>query len=780
MIRRAAVIGAGTMGAAIAAHLVNAGVATLLLDIPATDATDSAARDRIVGAGVERALKARPPAFMDAAQTSALLTLGNTEDDLDRLADADWIVEAIIEKPDAKQKLWAAVEAVAGPDAIFSSNSSGIPMAVQSQGRSESFRRRFLGAHFYNPPRYLYLLELIPTADTAPEVLEAVRAFGDRVLGKGIVLANDVPGFIGNRIGIYSLLQTARTAEEMGLSADAVDLLTGPLLGRPRSGTMRLADTVGLDVLRLISQDLSAATTDNFRLPPTMERLLDEGRRGEKTGSGYYQRRKNPDGTSTILILDPVTLGYAERSAVELPELESIQKLPLVERVRALLALDTLAGEFTRRTFYEVLRFAADKHGIVANTVPDIDHAMEWGFGWEMGPFRWISALGEGNVAAAIEKYLSVAAPPVLAAHARARAPFYHPDTVKTAVNMDNKRGFLMLASLKRDAARTVRSWPGASLVDLGDGALLLEFTSKANALGRDAFAAVEAAITDVVPGGFIGLVIGNQGRWFSAGADLGALLKDAEAGNRAAVEGMIRGFQGMTTSLRRAPFPVVAAPFGMTLGGGCETMLYSDAVQADAELATGLVELKVGLMPSAGGTTEMLARANAKAAGGADEKGGEEAFAAVRSVFDLITSGKVTGSALEARRLGFLRDGDGITMNKRRLLGDAKDLLLGLAVGYQAPGGREIFVLGEAGYGGLMELARERQGGEGWTDYDVEMAEALARILSGGGPGSRPGWTPEEKLFDLEREVFIELCAKTRTQERIRHMLATGKPLRN
>ncbi len=767
-IRRAAVIGAGTMGAAIAAHLTNAGVSTVLLDIPATGGADFADRDAVVKAGLERTLKARPPAFMnDPARMSELLTLGNTADNLSRLADVDWIIEAIVEKPEAKRQLWEQIEAVAGPHTLFSSNSSGIPMGVQSAGRSESFRRRFLGAHFYNPPRYLYLLELIPTPDTAPEVLAAVRAFGDRVLGKGIVIANDVPGFIGNRIGIYSLLETARAMERFDLAPETVDALTGPLLGRPKSGTMRLADTVGLDVLAFISADLTRALDgrEDFSLPRSLQALLDRGDRGEKSGRGYYQRVKNAEGSSTILALNLHRMEYEERSA-SLPELAGIGKLKsAAERTRALLDLETPAGEFTRQTLFEMLRFAAARFPEVANTVQDIDHALEWGFGWELGPFRLIDALGMDYVLAGFAR-LGLEAPPLLQEGRK-----FYPDEAAG----EPEHGLIILKDWKRDPTRTVRAWPGASLIDLGDGALLLEFTSKANALGTDAFAAVHTAITETVPGGFAGLVIGNQGRWFSAGADLAALLADAEAGNRAAVEAMIGGFQKMTTSLRAAPFPVVAAPFGMTLGGGCETMLYSDAVQADAELGTGLVELKVGLMPSAGGTTEMLIRANIRL------KPGEGKFAAVQSVFDLITSCRVTGSALGARRLGFLREGDGITMNKRRLLGDAKDKLLALvAAGYELALPREVEVLGEDGYERLMNTARERQAAGEWSDYDVEMAGSLARILTGGGPGTRAGVVPETRLLELEREVFVELCAKPRTHERIRHMLKTGKPLRN
>ena len=438
-------MGRGRWGAAIAAHLVNAGVPTLLLDVPKRDVADFAERDQIVEAGLERALKARPPAFMDPEQTSALLTLGNTEDNLGRLAEVDWIVEAIVEKPEAKRALWQAVEAVAGPGTIFSSNSSGIPMTVQSEGRSEGFRRRFLGAHFYNPPRYLYLLELIPTAETAPEALEAVRAFGDRVLGKGIVLANDVPGFIGNRIGIYSLLQTARTAEEMGMGAEVVDALTGQMLGRPRSGTMRLADTVGLDVLGLISKDLTAATTDDFRLPGVMQRLVDAKRLGEKTGSGYYQRKKNTDGSSTILTLDPETMGYVERPAAKDVVPEAVAKLKTAaERTRALLELDNAAGEFMRTSLLEMMRFAAEKYGVVANTAEDIDHALEWGFGWELGPFRLVDALGLDFVTEGMRK-LGMTVPPVLAEAQRDRRKFHAQESVAEA-----EQGIIVLKDRKR------------------------------------------------------------------------------------------------------------------------------------------------------------------------------------------------------------------------------------------------------------------------------------------------------------------------------------------
>lgn len=779
-IRRAAVIGAGTMGAAIAAQLVNAGVPTLLLDVPGPDAGD---KNSVVRGGVERARKARPATFMDpdAGEQEKLLTLGNTEDDLGKLHDMDWVVEAIIEKPDAKRALWERVEKAAGERTIFSSNSSGIPMAVQSEGRSESFRRRFLGAHFYNPPRWLYLLELIPTADTAPAVLETVRAFGDRVLGKGIVIAKDVPGFIGNRIGVYSLLQAARTMEEMDLTPEFVDAITGPMLGRPKSATLRTLDAVGLDVLGFISEDLTRAldAEENFNLPQTMRGLLARGDRGEKSGRGYYQRVKNADGSSTILSLNLHSAEYENRKAELPPEVAAIGKMKsAAERTKALLALpaDSPAGEFTRRTIYEMLRFAAEKHGVVADSVREIDNALKWGFGWELGPFELMDALGVKNVCAAIEK--SGQPVPVFLAERRAEDAMFYPTKGQSRGESESVDGggLIVLKDLKRDAARTLESNEMAALVDLGDGVLLLEFTSKANAVDKNVYALVERAKEVVVQRGFRGLLIGNQGRWFSAGANLQALLDDCRAGNREAVEGMIVGFQKMTTGLRAAPFPVVSAPFGMTLGGGCETMLYSDHVQADAELTTGLVELNVGLMPSAGGTTEMLARFQAQLAPG------EDPFVATERAFDLISSRKITSSAREAKRLGYLRAHDGITMNKHRVLGDAKDALLELAAkGYTPPAPRELHAVGSPGYARLVEKARGLQAVGKWTDYDVHLAGELARILTGGGAeNTQPGKLPEARFLELERDVFIGLCFRPESQARIEHTLKTGKPLRN
>ena len=591
------------------------------------------------------------------------------------------------------------------------------------------------------------------------------------------MIAKDVPGFIGNRIGVYSLLHAARTMEEMDLTPEFVDAITGPMLGRPKSATLRTLDAVGLDVLGFISEDLTRAldAEENFNLPQTMRGLLARGDRGEKSGRGYYQRVKNADGSSTILALNLHSADYENRKAELPPEVAAIGKMKsAAERTKALLALpaDSPAGEFTRRTIYEMLRFAAEKHGVVADSVTEIDNALKWGFGWELGPFELTDALGVETVAAAIEKS-GQPVPAFLAEHRRSGQPFHPPAGPHTE---PEPSGLIVLKDLKREAARTLESNGMAALVDLDDGVLLLEFTSKANAVDKNVYAMAERAKEVVASRGLLGLVIGNQGRWFSAGADLAALLADCRAGNREAVEGMIAGFQKMTTGLRAAPFPVVAAPFGMTLGGGCETMLYSDHVQADAELTTGLVELNVGLMPSAGGTTEMLGRFQAGLAPG------EEPFVAAERAFDLIASRKITSSAREARRLGFLRAHDGITLNKRRVLGDAKDALLALAAsGYTPPPPRELHAVGAPGYARLVEKARGFQAAGKWTEYDVHLASELARILTGGGPeNTQPGKLPEARFLELERDVFIGLCFRPESQARIEHTLKTGKPLRN
>jgi 3-hydroxyacyl-CoA dehydrogenase len=761
-IRKAAVVGSGTMGAAVAAHLANAGIPVLLLDIVLPDAKD---RNQLAKTGLEKALKARPAAFMHASRAK-LIQVGNLEDDLEKLRDCDWIFEAILEKLDVKQAFWAKVEPFISETAIVSSNSSGIPMHLQIEGRSADFKRRFVGTHFFNPPRYLKLLEVIPTPATDPQVIADIASFGDKVLGKGIVVAKDVPGFVANRVGVYGMNKAIREMIDLGLTPDVVDALTGPIIGRPKSATIRTADLSGLDIGMAVAKNLDDSTDYDYAPPAIQEKLVTMGRLGEKTGEGFFKRIKGKDGKSEILTLNLETLEYANNGKVRLAELEPIRLLPTAgERLKALLKLESNHGEFMRRTTFDLLWFAADNVPTIADDFREVDNALKWGFGWEMGPFEVVDLLGIEKVCAELEaRGLSI--PAILAAHRSSGAKFYA-DGESSA-----RDGVIVLKDVKRDGTKTLKTMPGASLVDIGDGVALLEFHSKANALGEDMIRMAQYAMK-TVPEHFAGLVVGNQGENFSAGANLAVLLLQAQDGDFDEIDSSIRQFQKFATSFRYSPFPTVAAPFGLSLGGGCEVPLHCDHVQAHSELYMGLVEMGVGLIPAGGGTTEMLFRFSDQLLPG------EDAFAAVRKAFEQIALAKTSTSALEARDLGYLKASDGISMNRDRLIADAKRKVLELAPDYVQPQPREITVLGESALAnlkvGIHALVLSRQASE----YDAELALHLAKILCG-GTMNRPTVVSEQYLRDLEREAFLTLTGKKRTQERIAHTLKTGKPLRN
>ncbi|PYE54864.1 3-hydroxyacyl-CoA dehydrogenase/enoyl-CoA hydratase family protein [Deinococcus yavapaiensis] len=775
-IQKAAVIGAGTMGAAIAAQLANAGIPTLLLDIVLPDAKDRSAASK---GGLERALKASPAAFMDKAD-AALITTGNLEDDFDKLRDADWIVEAIIEKLDAKRTLWERVESVAKKTAIISSNSSGIPMHLQIEGRGQDFRRRFVGAHFFNPPRYLHLLEVIPTSETAPEVIEAFREFGDVHLGKGIVIANDVPGFVANRIGVYGIVRAMNWMEKTGLTPDVVDVLTGPILGRAKSATFRTADLSGLDIISHVANDLQKVTPpdEDFTLPGFLVEMVEQRKLlGEKTGAGFYKRVKGAGGKSTILTLNLRTFEYEDKGKVRLAALEGLRNLPLNERVSKILALQGPEGEFVQGLMRDYLWYAAKMAGVVSNSIVDIDNALKWGFAWEQGPFETMDVLGVQNVIHFLEMY-GYELPPILQSFkASGRDKFYQDDTVLTPSGTVSsyEAPYLVLKDLKKDATKVVRSKPGASVLDIGDGVLLLEFHAKMNALGEDAVQMVFAAHKAVQELGYAGLVVGNQGENFSAGANLALILMQAQDGDFDDIDLGIRAFQKATTSMRFSPHPTVVAPFGLTLGGGCEMALHADHVQASAELYTGLVEVGVGLIPGGGGTKEMLLRFTDGL------PSGQNLMPAVQRAFELIGTAKVSTSAHEARKLGFLRASDDISMNRDRLIDDAKRKVLELAPDYVQPVMRtDIPVMGEQGVAAVKAALYGMLMGGQISEYDREIGLMIAKILSGGNHVSRTAKVSEQHLLDLEREAFLTLTGKRKTQERIAHMLKTGKPLRN
>ena len=745
-ILKAAVLGAGTMGAGIAAHLANAGIPVLLLDI----AADGDDKNAIVKKGWERALKAKPAALMEKDRAH-LVSLGNMDEDFDKLAQMDWVVEAIVERLDIKQQLHERLEKTTSERTIVSSNSSGIPMALQVKGRSEAFKNRFLGTHFFNPPRYLHLLELIPTKDTDPEVLRTVSEFGDKVLGKGIVVAHDVPGFAANRVGVGCMSRAMKVMVEMGLTPDVVDALTGPLVGRPKSATCRTADLSGLDIVTTVADNIEKATGEPVKFPEVMDKMVEKGLLGEKTGAGFYKKDKS-GGKTTILTINFETFEYEDRGKVRLEELNELRLLPTPEeRVKALLDSDGKAGEFTRRTLFHQIHYAASKVGEVAATAEDVDNALKWGFGWEVGPLELAESLGRERCLKAFEENgLDV------------------PEYFKTERAASTGTGLLTVKSLNKKVVGN----SDATLWDAGDGVALLQFHSKGNSIGAKTLEMFDKAHEEVSKN-FSGMVVGNQGQHFCAGADIGMILHLAKEQNFEEIRKACRAFQGMTCRLRYAPYPVVSAPFGMTLGGGCEVMLYSDLDIAHAELYTGLVEVGVGILPAGGGTTEMLIRMNDRLVKGADP------FAAVQQAFELIAMGKVSTSAYDAQNLGLLRTTDRVVMNADRLLTEAKQAVLELADGYVPPVPRMVKVLGESAFANLCTGAHGMMLAGFITEYEYHLAETIARVLCG-GEMNRSDVVSENVLLELEEEAFLQLSGKEKTQERLAHTLKTGKTLRN
>ena len=750
-IRNAAVLGAGTMGAQIAAHLANAAVPTLLLDV-----TTDAARQ-----GLERARALKPDPFF-TKDTHGLIRVGSFED-LSGVRSCDWVIEAIVERLDIKQSLLERLEAHLGESTIVSSNTSGIPLSSIAEGRSDSFRGRWLGTHFFNPPRYLHLLEIIPTPDTRPEVLESIRTFADRRLGKGVVIAKDTPGFIANRIGMYGLMQVFRAAAAGNYTVDEVDTITGPAIGRPKSATFRTVDLAGLDVLvhvaRGLAERLDGEERQAFDVPPVVSGLVEQGHTGTKGGAGFYRKLASGE----IEALDLRTLAYLPSSRPRFPSIDAARSIQSTgERIRTLFLGKDRVGEFLRATLAPTLLYAARVAPSIAHSIEDVDRAMRWGFGWELGAFETLREIGVHNVAEALGVEDKTTGGEILQASLA-------PD-VSAVSSMACE---LQLLKCARDRNRVVRRNPGASLIDLGDGVLCVEFHSKMNAIGGDTIQMLQLAIKEATAN-FAALVIGNDAQHFSAGANLMLLLLEAQEGNWDEVDLMVRAFQQATMALKHAPVPVVIAPAGLTLGGGCEIALHGDRVQASAETYMGLVEVGVGLIPAGGGTKEMLARAME------DLPPGSDPHPFVQRVFETIGFGKVSTSGPDARRIGYLRNGDGITMNRDRLLADAKSLALARASGYTPVQPRTAIPVGGASVLAALKLGVHLAWRAGRiSDHDALIGRKLAWILAGGSEAAAR-MVPEQTLLDLEREAFLSLCGERNTQERIAHTLKTGKALRN
>jgi 3-hydroxyacyl-CoA dehydrogenase len=746
LIRSVAVLGAGTMGAQIAAHFANAGVPALLLDITADAAKQ----------GLQRARALKPDPFF-APDTFKLITTGGFDADLARIAEADWIIEAVVEQLDIKRTLLEKVDAARRPGSIVSSNTSGISIAALAEGRSDDFRRHWLGTHFFNPPRYLRLLEVIPTADTDPAVVAAVSQFADHRLGKGVVIARDTPGFIGNHLAMYGMVQILAKVASGEYTIDEVDAITGPALGRPKSATFRTLDIAGLDIVGHVIEDLhnrlpAAADDDTWALPPFVRRMLDQRLTGEKAGQGFYKRVKNERGESEILTLDPTTFDYRPQQRPKLPALDASASIgDARERVRTLFHGKDRVGQFLRDTLAPSLAYTARVTPQIAHSRDDVDRVMKWGFGWELGPFELIDAIGlEG-----VEGRGSDLAP-------RTGAPY-------------GPAADLHILEAAKDRSPVVRKNAGASLVDLGDGVLCVEFHSKMNAIGGDTIQMLQAGVREASKN-FAALVVGNEGVNFSAGANLMLVLLEAQDENWDEIDLMIRAFQQATMALRYCDVPVVVAPAGLTLGGGCEISLHADRVQAAAESYIGLVETGVGLIPAGGGTKEMMARAIEGVPPGTTDM-----LPAIQRAFETIAFARVSTSAVDAQRLGYLRPIDGFTMNSERLLSDAKARALQrVEEGYHPPTPRTAIPVGGDTVLAPLKLGIHLAWRAGRiSDYDVVIARKLATILAGGTLPSASIVT-EQHLLDLEREAFLALLGEPKTQERIQHTLKTGKPLRN
>ncbi|MGH9310153.1 MAG: 3-hydroxyacyl-CoA dehydrogenase NAD-binding domain-containing protein [Vicinamibacterales bacterium] len=762
-IHRAAVLGAGTMGAQIAAHLANAGVPAVLLDLSVDVARQ----------GLERAKAISPGPFFTKA-SHALITLGSF-DDLGPLAECDWIVEAVVERLDVKQSLLDRVETHASPAALVSSNTSAIPLHDIADGRSEALRARWLGTHFFNPPRYLPLLEVIPTSDTRADVLEAFISFADRRLGKGVVVAKDAPGFVANRIGLYGVMQILRAVADGEYTVEEVDAITGRALGRPKSATFRTVDLAGLDVLAHVAGDLSRRLPGDegaaFAVPAVVEELVRRGSTGAKAGRGFYRKEQSGE----ITAIDFSTFEYRAPVRPRLPSIDAARSIDDVgERIRTLFLARDRTGEFLRRTLAPALLYAAKVAPVVAHAPDDVDRAMRWGFGWELGPFETLRAIGVDEVLAALgpagdesARTVLTASQP-LASDASDQSP-----AAAAAAQARSTAARLHFLKTARASNRIVRRNAGASLVDIGDGVLCVEFHAKMNAIGGDAIQMLQLGVKEAAAN-FAALVVANDAAHFSAGANLMLLLLEAQEGNWDEVDLMVRAFQQATMSLKHADVPVVVCPAGMTLGGGCEIALHAHRVQAAAETYMGLVEVSVGLIPAGGGTKEMLARAMETLPAGA------EALPYVQQVFETIGFATVSTSAADARTIGYLRDADGITMNRDRVLADARAIALARTPAHVPPRPRTAVPVGGATVLAALKLGVHLAWRAGRiSDHDALIGRKLAWVLAGGNTAGR-GTMTEQQLLDLEREAFLSLCGERKTQERIAHTLKTGKPLRN
>jgi 3-hydroxyacyl-CoA dehydrogenase len=797
-IRRAAVIGSGVMGGGIAALMASAGIKTLLMDIVPFDLKDdekddSAQRNRIVKAGLD-AMGMAQPALLMHPKDMDLISIGNLEDDFDQLSRCDWIVEVVVENVKIKQALFKRIDGVRKPDAIISTNTSGLPLKELSKGLSDAFKTHFLGTHFFNPVRYMKLLEIIPGAETSKEVLDFVSDFGERILGKGIVWAKDTPNFVGNRIGVQGMARAMQLMQEQGLTIAEVDALFGPAMGRPKTAMFKTADLVGLDVLGHVAQNTydlvpDDEARDHFVLPDFYHKMVEKKLLGKKTKSGFYKTDLTPEWKKIRKVIDPETLEYKEYEKPALPCLEAAKKAStLAEKIQAIVFGDDKGAKFAWRAVADNLIYSANRIPEISETIVEIDNAMRWGFNFEMGPFETWDAMGVRRTSDRMESEGLKVPAPVKEMLAGGNTTFYKTEKgQRFFYNFDTKSyepiivsdTVISLAALKANG-KTALECDSASLVDLGDGVYCCEFHTKMNALNAEIIDFMGACLDHVDANG-VGLVIGNQAGGmpgaFSAGADLAFMRGLVEKGAFDEIEAFLKRAQEGIQRARYASFPVVAAPFGLALGGGCEVCLGADRIVAHAELYMGLVEIGVGLLPAGGGCTNLWRRFVESIPEAVQETELGKFFV---PSFMNIAMAKFSTSAADARANGFLGPRDRIVFNRDYLIGEAKKEVLDMvAAGYAPPVRRPIPVMGEAGQGMIDAELYNMHSAQFVSEHDAFLASRIAFVLSGGQVRTSAR-VDEDVLLTLERQAFIDFLKQEKTVARIDHMLKTGKPLRN
>ncbi len=790
-INRVAVIGSGTMGGALAAHCANAGLEVYLLDIVPNKLTADeekkkltlghpAVRNRIVNAGLD-AIKKSKPAALFTPQTVERITIGNLEDNFDLIREADWIIEVVVENLDIKRALMARLDAVRKPNAIVTTNTSGIPISAIAANTSEAFRQHFLGTHFFNPPRYLKLLELIPSKDTLPEVVETMKCFGEQVLGKGVVVCKDRPNFVANRLGTFIGLYGLRYALEHGYAFNEVDEITGPLIGHPKTASFRLLDLVGIDVMLHVAENAYGVLSDDesreeWKPPEFLREMVKRGWLGNKTGQGIYKQVKTGKGRE-FHVLDPKTFEYKPQEKANYDSVIQAEMIEdLRERLRFLVAQNDRAGKFIWDNTARYLAYTSRRVPEIAEDIVSIDNAIKWGFANELGPFETWDALGLAETVERMEKDGFRVAAWVKEMLANGHVSFYKDGAYYDLAAKDYRKLPKRPDVIVLHGQKEIKRNDSASLIDLGDGVACLEFHTKMNALDEGIVEIAQAALEEVNKN-FAGMVIGNQGEHFCAGANVMTIGLAAENKEFEKITQIGKALQNFLMTIRYSAKPVVTAPFGYTLGGGCEVAMAGSRIVAHAESYVGLVEVGMGLIPAGGGCKEMLRRIVSPAM----QTANVDPLPYMQRAFETIGLAKVATSAEEARQIGFFGASDRVVMNRDYLIAQAKNEVLNLAAqNYRPPmRGKIIYAAGERMLAALRVAIYSMRQGNYISDYDALVGNKLAYVLCGGNITS-PTWVDEPYILDLEREVFVSLCGEEKTRERIWHFLSTGKPLRN